>query len=148
MAIRSKCPRCHFRTTELVSIQEAGRGDGAFVCRHCLKILQEDRSARIECHALAKYTGPGFTRAQTIRGAVRVLGMVPLRKKPEIASHRCGGSFEEVIGDNIHYFFEIIHDNWRVLMKIHAGNESKHRELNHAMEVVKKWCSKRGLGRK
>lgn len=117
------------------------------VCTHCLKILREDPSARIESHALAKYSGPSFSRAQTIRGAARVLGMVPLRKKPKIASVQCAGTFEEIVGKDLQWFFEMIHDNWRLLMKIHAGDESKHRELNHAMEVVKKWCSKRGLGR-
>lgn len=74
--------------------------------------------------------------------------MVPLRNKPRITSRQCGGSFEEIVGDKLHWFFEVIHDNWRVLMKVHAGDELKHRELNAAMEVVKKWCSKRGLGRK
>lgn len=147
MARRIKCPRCHYATRELVSIQRAGRGDGAFVCRHCLKILKEDPSARIESHALARYIGPGFARTQTIRAAVKTLGMVPIRNKPRIASHQCAGSFEEVVGDNLPWFFERVHDNWRVLMKVHAGDEARHRELNAAMEVVKKWCTKRGLGR-
>ena len=147
MARRLKCPRCHYVTSELIPVKTIKRGNGAKVCKHCLKILRDDPNARIESHALAKYTRQGFIRGNQINSAVKVLGMVPLRKHSKISSKQCPGNFEEVVGDNLPWFFECIHDNWRVLMKIHAGNEAKHRELNRAMEIVKKWCSKRGLGR-